>query len=552
VTTQAACTAPSTWQGAGTICTPSPCPAPAGLDLSVSFVYITQSTQTPAFNVPLVKDRNGFLRAFVLANGANSTTPPVRVRIYDSGHALRQTYTISSPGASVPTSINEGSISSSWNVAVPGTLIQPGYYLLVDVDPDNLVSEANEANNTWPPSGSAQALDVRDLQVLNMTLAPVASPSGTGGVNGGNAASYMDYTRRLHPIPDYTVQVRAAINSAVTLSADGTGWDTMLSEVTAQRAVDGSSRYYFGVLHVTYSSGVAGIGWIGQPVAIGWDYLPSASWVLAHEIGHNFGFGHTGCSGEADPDPGYPYPGGAIGVYGYDLWASSLKDKSAYKDVMSYCNPQWISDYTYKEILSFRQGSPIGLRGPARAELPKEPCLLVWGLRSRGELTLEPSFLVSTRPSLPTPGPYRVEGLDTAGSVVWSQSFGLTPTTLPNDATSAGFCFAAPMPADLLDRVAVLRVVESGREIARRSPAEPASGPGFRRTPAGMSLNSAGPDAVDLAWDSSSAPVVMIRDLEQDACIGFARGGSMRLATPSRHLELLFSDGVHTRTQQWP
>jgi hypothetical protein len=50
------------------------------LDLSVPVVYITQATQTQAFDVPLVKNRNGLLRAFVIANEANSETPDVRVR----------------------------------------------------------------------------------------------------------------------------------------------------------------------------------------------------------------------------------------------------------------------------------------------------------------------------------------------------------------------------------------------------------------------------------------------------------------------------------------
>jgi hypothetical protein len=64
-------------------------------------------------------------------------------------------------------------------------------------------------------------------------------------------------------------------------------------------------------------------------------------------------------------------------------------------------------------------------------------------------------------------------------------------------------------------------------------------------------LTRFGAEAVDFAWDSSLAPLVMVRDLERDECIGFARDGNMRLVTPSQRLELLFSDGVHTRVQQW-
>jgi hypothetical protein len=281
--------------------------------------------------------------------------------------------------------------------------------------------------------------------------------------------------------------------------------------------------------------------------------MPSGSWTLAHEIGHNWNYGHTRCAGsEGGPDPGYPYPNGTIGAYGYDLWASTLKDKTAYKDLMSYCNPQWISDYTYKKILTFRAGSPIGLLKEPQGEAPKEPCLLVWGLRRDSELLLEPSFLISTRPSPPAQGPYRVEGLDALGRVLWSQSFDLLQTTHPYDPTSAGFCFAVPLPAETVDRIAALRIVESGEELVRRESAEPQMLQGFRQTPTEVSLISHGDGTADLAWDSARAPVVMVRDLERDECIGFARNGHMRLSTSSQRLELLFSDGVHTRVQRWP
>lgn len=524
-----------------------------GLDLTVPVVYITQSTQTPAFDVPLIQGRDGYLRAFVIATGSNTETPQVRVRLFDDGGSLRQTYTISAPGASVPTSIAEGSLTNSWNQLIPGSLLQSGYTLQVDVDPDNLIAEGSEANNTWPATGSPQALDVRDLPVLDMTLVPVTTTSGTGNVHSGNAASFMDYTRRMHPIPDYTAIVRATLSSSATLGADGSGWDTMLNEVTAQRTADGSSRYYFGVVHVAYTSGVAGLGWVGYPVATGWDYLSSGSWVMAHEIGHNWDYGHTLCAGSEDvPDLGYPYAGGIIGAYGYDLWASTQKNRSTYKDVMTYCDPQWISDYTYKKILAYRESSPIGLREAARGSASPEPCLLVWGLRRNGEMLLEPSFLISTRPSVPESGPYRVEGLGASGERLWSQDFDLMRSTHPSDPTSAGFCFAVPMSEDLLDQIQTLRVVRGAAELARRSAIGASSGPAYRQAPAEIAVSRPGPEGMELTWDPATAPVVMVRDLERGECLGFARGGSARLTASSRRLELLFSDGVHTRVQRWP
>jgi hypothetical protein len=446
-------------------------------------------------------------------------------------------------------SVDESILSKSWNQAISGTYIQSGYSLLVDVDPNNLIPEDNESNNVWPVSGTPQPLDARDLSILDMTLVPVNTPSGTGNVNAGNATSFMDYTRRLHPIPDYDAQVHGILNSTANLLADGTGWDQVLNEVTAQRTADGSNRYYFGVVHVTYGSGVAGLGWIGYPVAIGWDYLPSGSWTLAHEIGHNWNYGHTACTGgESGADPDYPYSGGAIGVYGYDLWASSLKDKTTYKDVMSYCSTRWISDYTYKKIFTYREDSPIGFRQVAG----EEPCLLVWGLRRNGAWSLEPSFMLSTRPSPPRPGPYRVEGLNASGDVLWSQDFDVMQTSHPTDATSAGFCFAVPMSVDLLDRIQCLRIVDGRTELVRRQSTVASAPRGLRGLGAEASLTPLGGGSVDLVWDAARAPMVMVRDLDAGRCVGFARGGRARLSGSTGRLELLLSDGVHTRVQRLP
>jgi hypothetical protein len=520
--------------------------AAGGVDLSLPTVYITQSAQSAAFDVPLVQDRNGFLRAFALADQSNTLTPQIRVRIYDGG-SLVQTYTISAPGSSVPTSFDESVLMRSWNQLITGGYIQAGTSILVDVDPGNLISESDESNNVWPASGTPWTLDVRDLPVLNMTLVPVNTTSGTGNVTTGNAASFMDYTRRLHPIPDYDAQVRATLYSSATLGADGAGWETMLNEVTAQRISDGSSRYYFGVAHVNYTSGVAGLGWMGYPVAVGWDYLPSGSWTIAHEIGHNWDCQHTRCTGgEADYDPAYPYAGGAIGIYGYDLWGASLKDKTTYKDVMGYCNTRWISDYTYKKLLAFREGSPIGFR----EVVGKESCLLIWGLRRNGRLNLEPAFRISTRPSVPEPGPYRVEGLDADGRLLWSQDFDLMATTHPTDPTSAGFCFAIPMADELLDRTSTMRVMEYGSEAARRTSPSPGGNGAIRTAPLIETLTPIGGD-LELVWDASRAPVVMVRDLDRDECVGFARGGRARISTSTHRLEFLMSDGVHTTVRRW-
>ena len=64
-----------------------------------------------------------------------------------------------------------------------------------------------------------------------------------------------------------------------------------------------------------------------------------------HELGHNHGREHAPCGVSGDAN--YPYNGGSIGVYGYDLLTGQLFSPNEHADMMSYCDPTWISDYNF-------------------------------------------------------------------------------------------------------------------------------------------------------------------------------------------------------------
>jgi hypothetical protein len=84
-------------------------------------------------------------------------------------------------------------------------------------------------------------------------------------------------------------------------------------------------------------------------VGIGFDAQVSAN-TLAHELGHAHGRSHAPCGGPAGPDPKFPYPGGSIGVWGYDIFAKTFLSPSKGKDMMGYCPNEWVSDYTYNAL----------------------------------------------------------------------------------------------------------------------------------------------------------------------------------------------------------
>ena len=74
------------------------------------------------------------------------------------------------------------------------------------------------------------------------------------------------------------------------------------------------------------------------------------------------------------PDPDYPYPDGSIGVWGYDLLDGRLVDPST-ADLMSYCDPAWISDYSFNKAALATACRRHGKPGWQRlSNLPRSVC----------------------------------------------------------------------------------------------------------------------------------------------------------------------------------
>jgi hypothetical protein len=506
-------------------------------NLCIEGAYITQSVQTFDNSVPLVAGRAGLLRVFVKSSGSNSAQPPVRVRFYNSSGALVSTTTIQAPSATVPVSLDESALSASWNQTLTGSLLQPGLRLLLDVDPNNAVSEPNENDNTWPANGTPVALDIRPVSTMFLTIVPVvqAARGDTGRVDQTNKANFILPMQRMFPVANIEADVRAPYTFTGTeLQSGGANWQTLLMELNALRVADANGRMYYGIVRVGYTSGVAGLGYIGVPASVGWDYQPSGTEVMAHELGHNFGRLHAPCGNPAGVDGQYPYSGADIGVYGYDI-LSGVPKAPALRDLMSYCNPPWISDYTYRGILDFRAQRYPPLGSATQAASTSQRGLLVWGRIEGGRLVLEPAIEVDAPASLPTrSGPHRVEGFGPNGETLFSFSFAgerVADTDSPNDQS---FAFVVPMSQLRGVELNRVRLAALGRQVEQR-------GSGGGEAPA---VQRTAPGRVRVTWNSSTARLAMIRDGRSGQILSFDRRGTVDLRTTSEDIEVTLSDGV--------
>jgi hypothetical protein len=487
------------------------------LNFRVPSIQLFQSTQNDLNTVPMVANRAAFLRIFALANQPNSTLLKVRVHLFQSG-MLVDSIDASGPAA-VPTAIDTSSLGASWNANIPASRIVPGFGFDVVADPDDRISEASESDNRFPAVGARVAPVVVTVPVVRVRLVPVFQQvdGRRGNVTSANQGSYTDLARRIYPISQMSVDVRAAFTtSAPTLFANDTNgaWGRILGEMNALRVAEGGNRYYYGVVDPSYNSGIAGLGYVGAPAAIGWDKGSGVGVVAAHELGHNFGRQHAPCGNPSNPDANYPYPGAGIGTWGYDQGSNSLKSPAQFTDLMGYCSPTWISDYTYEGVLAYLSGS-------ASMQPPPVQGLLVWGRIIGDSLVLEPAFRVTAPPQRPTTsGPYRVSGAFADGSAAFDLSFAGDEVPDRPGKPERHFAFVVPMNTGQIAQLAAIRLRGPAREAVQTAQAA---------APTDVEVRQAGAGRVDVRWDARY-PMAVIRDKSTDEIIAFARGGAATIS----------------------
>jgi hypothetical protein len=535
----------------------APPPADGTVNLQIAGMYLTQSAQTFSGSVPLVQNRDGYLRVFVVASRSNAALASVKVRFFN-GLIPVDSATVSGP-VPVPTTADESSLSYSWNVAVPGSRVQPNLRIQAEVDPAGTVVETDETDNLYPALAPL-TMDVRTVPAVDVTFVPViqlgipVARRVPGNVSNANTAQFVNLTQKMHPVSAINSVVHADYTTTTTdtlqaLNANQ-AWTTILGEIDALRIAESSARYYYGVAHVSYPSGVAGVAYvsnasIGGRAAMGWDDAGTAGIIAAHELGHNWARRHSPCGGPSDIDGAYPLPDGTIGTYGVDVAAQALHPPSS-KDVMGYCDPKWISDYTYRGVMNYLLNPSPPIMSMTGSGV--QPGLLVWGYIRNGQPVLEPAFQLNTRPSLPAhSGPYTLSGHATDGTTLFSFSFA------PNQVADAlvdqqNFAFAVPLTGDRAARLASIRLAGTRGMYERSSPSGTTS-TGAVQASAVEARRVAG-GRLRLRWDARANPMAMVRDPGTGQVLSFARGGQVELSTSKPQLDVILSDGVRSRTRR--
>lgn len=540
------------------------------LDFSIDGAYLTQAAQRFDGTVPLVASREALLRVFARANEGNSEALTVRVRLLQNGTVYR-TIMIPSPGSSAPLGVNEGTLAQSFNTVIAAGDVRTGMQLIADFGAAPGVSDARAENNRWPTTGS-QSVDVRTVPPYSLVLVPVHHPLDglTGDITPASADAQLAPTRAMMPVQLVSVTVHAPFSTAapeLLPNDENNGWTRVLNEMQALRLLESAgSTHYAGIVGTTYSAGIAGIANIGGRNLVAWDKPISGPRVLAHEIGHTFGRYHSPGCGASYIDPKYPYAAGAIGIWGWT--GSALANPTSTNDIMGYCPVQWISDFTWNGVMSFRStnSAHVGSMLAGRAGVaPRDSVLLLWGTVSDHAATLQPALHVLAEADWPDVGSgrYTLEVLDASGAVLQQVRFDGDAVDHASEARTFAFTvptrrWSAPPARIRLHRGATLL---TERSIADAEPAAAAS------AAAGATAGRAGrttrvPDApelrarsvatgrLQLEWNTAHWPLAVVRDATSGQVLAFVRSGSQTFGVGTRDVvSVTVSDGVRSVTR---
>ncbi|NJK79136.1 MAG: hypothetical protein HC876_05830 [Chloroflexaceae bacterium] len=391
-------------------------------DLIALDLEVTQGVQDLNNSVRLVRDKRTFVRFHVRSNSGNHATFAQLLLFHDG--QVRTLYPVNGffGFINVRPAPDRAVLDHSFLFELPSGFRDGNVTMIAVLNPDTdwrdrFPLETSYINNLAATSVSFENVPSPQLVVYRVIYAE------DGGVHIPPTAEVdqmIDWLRRAYPVRSVSAEYRAYFHGFARPSCGQVNsylfskkiWDIIFGTTPSFGA-----RYY-GMVSDTgsfmrgcaidvpglVSSGPTGSGtW-------GWDFDGSyGDWYGGHELAHNYARGHANFCG-AGGGPSFPYSGGRISpvtsgdgaIYGFDIGNRAIYNPN-WRDLMTYCNNQWLSDFTYERLMTYFQTNPI-LQD--EAELAQDETLtdrlFVQGIIDpvTDEATLNPIFIIPNAPEV--------------------------------------------------------------------------------------------------------------------------------------------------------
>jgi hypothetical protein len=362
-------------------CMAGTCRAPAGGDgcsgaaqgITISEVSAYQSIKIPlskgvalidpAMRVAIIQDRPTLFRVSVMP-GAGFMARDLSARVTVKNGAAEDQYFAKQRISKAST---DADTASTFQIDVPREkVLEATTYSVELVECGGAPAATGTSASTRFPAMGDTPLMARDTGTLKITVIPLMTNSRMPDTSEKSLAVYRDYLEAMYPVDKVEITVGKPLSVAYPVN-----WNSVIEQLRTQRQSDkpAAETYYYGFLKPTDTLAdyckrgcTAGVGFVGSAtqsqtrVALGLAYADETSAsTMAHEVGHNHGRQHAPCAPGNQiqgVDGSYPYAGAKLGTWGYDSRKKKFYDPAATTDIMGYCDPKWVSDYTYKGLLS--------------------------------------------------------------------------------------------------------------------------------------------------------------------------------------------------------
>lgn len=399
-----------------------------GTDLVADALEVTQSVQDLHNRIRLVENKRTFVRFHVHSSmGDVLTTATLRAR---RGGDVVDLSPINPSGViTVRPAPNRGVLDHAFLFALPSTMRSGTIELTATLNPAGAPPESDTANNT---ASATVHFEFVPQQFLVMYHVGYSANGQTYYPSDLHRAQAVVWLRRAYPLYDVRVLLRSYFHGRGFPECGDVNNNLIakrLADMATSGEVPANARYY-GMLddrgHPQYpnirlgglAAGIpafAACGGTGTATE-GWDFDGSyGDWLAGHELGHAWGRLHTEFCGAAG---GGPFPNqmgnisptlsGPDAIYGFDIVTRAIYGPD-WRDIMTYCNFKWVSDFKYDKLMTFYQ-TGTGVALVAGGE-PTDRLLVVGTIDIvSGEVRLQPLLVLPNADDVKprVPGPYAI------------------------------------------------------------------------------------------------------------------------------------------------
>lgn len=316
----------------------------------------------------VIEGRDAMFRVYVTTDSGFQARPiSARLKLSDgsNSYSIKQTISASS---------SELTPANSFIIPVPGKVMNAGLNYSVELVECGTGSGTDHSPR-FPATGTA-SIATRATGIIRLTVIPVTANNITPDLTA-LAPKLKDYLESLYPVTSVEITTSSTPITGCGITpakaGDGTAWSNCLTLVRNRRVADKPANdvYYMGVVtpatsYAGYcgSACIAGVGYQSTSatgstmasaraaISIGFDAAGLSS--IAHELGHNHGLLHSPGCGADSADTAFPHQTSGKAYIGWVGWdhrsPNAFIDPAKTKDLMSYCEPLWVSDYVYDKF----------------------------------------------------------------------------------------------------------------------------------------------------------------------------------------------------------